>query len=100
MFIEHQTPCLVQSQPFLVLQGAHCGELAEVVVKGRSAHLHSGRKFIDAKRRGVIQLQPIDGFGDPITLAIDRSYLSKRACSAMQSSRAVKSATPAARRSN
>ncbi|MNI26797.1 hypothetical protein D3C73_805140 [compost metagenome] len=50
-----------------------------MVVKGRSAHLHSGRKFIDAKRQGVIQLQPIDGFRDPITLAIDRRYLSKPA---------------------
>lgn len=79
MFIEHQSSCLIQSKPFLILQGAHCGELAEVVVEGWRTHLDTGCKVVDAKGRGVIQLQPIDGFRDPITLTIDRSYLSKPA---------------------
>ena len=39
-------------------------------MKSRCAHLHSRCQFIDAKRQGVIQLQPIDDFGDPVTLAI------------------------------
>lgn len=35
-----------------------------MVVEGRRAHLHPGGKVVNAKGRGVIQLQPIDGF-DP-----------------------------------
>lgn len=56
VFIEHQSPCLIQPQPLLVLQGTHCSELAEVVVKSRCAHLHSGHQFIHAKRQNPATL--------------------------------------------
>jgi len=45
MFVEHQAPCLIQPHPFLVLQGAHCGELAQVMVHADDG----GRRMLTAK---------------------------------------------------
>ncbi|MNG16359.1 hypothetical protein D3C84_1002680 [compost metagenome] len=46
-----------------------------MMVEGRCAHLHPRRQLVDAQRSRVVDLEPVDGFRDAITLAIDSSDL-------------------------
>jgi len=46
----------------LVLQGAHAGDGLELTVKGRDAHVHQVRQFVDVHKLVEIRSQP----GNPL----------------------------------
>src|SRR5580704_7491918 len=67
---EHQPPSLVQPQVLLILQRRHRGDRLETVMKCGWAHVHRLSECLDAQRRRVILLEPLDGANDAMIAAL------------------------------
>ena len=63
MLHQHESAGLVQSHPFLVLQGAHAGHGAKMVVKGRRAHAYLPCKAVDLEGLDKVVLESVNGSG-------------------------------------
>jgi len=58
ILVEHQLPCLLEAQLFLVLQRTHAGNVAEMLAKGGRAHVCASRQLFHLHRLGIVLLQP------------------------------------------
>lgn len=53
-----------------MLQRAHRGDLLEVLVDGRGAHLHRGGQFLHAQGLALVVADPVHRAGDAVHLAV------------------------------
>lgn len=65
------------AQPLLVVQRA-CGDLLEVLVDGRGAHIHLGCQFLSAQCLAVVVPDPVHHAGDAEHLAVGGGALPQR----------------------
>ena len=70
--IQHALSGDMQSKLLLILEWAHRGERAELMVQRRYAHPRHGREFLNAQRFGVVHPQPLDRLGRPVALLSQR----------------------------
>lgn len=66
--VEHEGTGGLETKLLLVLDGAHGGEGAEVVVEGGDTHAGDLGELLDAERFVVIVAEPVDGFGGALAL--------------------------------
>ena len=57
-----------KSQLLLILQRAHRGQRAEMMVQRGDSHVGDFREIFDAQRLGVVGADPGDGFGGAVAL--------------------------------
>lgn len=66
--MEHALPSDVQAQVLLILERAHGGECAEVMMERGDAHTGNLCEFFDSERFGVVIAKPGDGLGGSVAL--------------------------------
>jgi len=71
VLVQHQLPCLLQTQLLLVLQRAHARERTEMLPEGRGTHMRAIRQFVAVQRLSEVLLEPGDGL---------RDLLARRSC--------------------